>query len=139
MATAAVVLRSLPVLGGGCDVGIAHSSEPQSLVIVIIKAAKVVAVVVVAVSAAVVVGVATVVLAVVVVVIKTTTTTTSTTTAMIMIGITLIRILSTLTITRLLIINCLIGLVVKASASKEEDPGFESRLRRDFFGVESCQ
>ena len=27
----------------------------------------------------------------------------------------------------------------KASASKTEDPGFESRLRRDFFGVESHQ
>ena len=26
-------------------------------------------------------------------------------------------------------------LVVKASASRAEDPGFESRLRRDFFGV----
>ena len=25
------------------------------------------------------------------------------------------------------------GLVVKASASRSEDPGFESRLRRDFF------
>ena len=33
----------------------------------------------------------------------------------------------------------LVGLVVKASASRAEDPGFESRLRRDFFGVESCQ
>ena len=31
----------------------------------------------------------------------------------------------------------LVGLVVKASASRAEDPGFESRLRRDFFGVES--
>ena len=31
----------------------------------------------------------------------------------------------------------LTGLVVKASASRAEDPGFESRLRRDFFGVES--
>ena len=31
----------------------------------------------------------------------------------------------------------LFGLVVKASASRAEDPGFESRLRRDFFGVES--
>ena len=27
----------------------------------------------------------------------------------------------------------------KASASRAEDPGFESRLRRDFFGVESYQ
>ena len=27
----------------------------------------------------------------------------------------------------------------KASASNAEDPGFESRLRRDFFGVESYQ
>ena len=32
-----------------------------------------------------------------------------------------------------------VGLVVKASASKAEDPGFESRLHRDFFGVESYQ
>ena len=29
----------------------------------------------------------------------------------------------------------LVGLVVKASASRAEDSGFESRLRRDFFGV----
>ena len=27
----------------------------------------------------------------------------------------------------------LFGLVVKVSASRAEDPGFESRLRRDFF------
>ena len=33
----------------------------------------------------------------------------------------------------------LVGLVVKACASRAEDPGFESRLRRDFFGVESYQ
>ena len=33
----------------------------------------------------------------------------------------------------------LLGLVDKASASRAEDPGFESRLRRDFFGVESYQ
>ena len=30
--------------------------------------------------------------------------------------------------------NLLVGLVVKASASRAEDPGFESRLRRDFSG-----
>ena len=30
-----------------------------------------------------------------------------------------------------------VGLVVKASASRAEGPGFESRLRQDFFGVES--
>ena len=30
----------------------------------------------------------------------------------------------------------LVGLVVKPSASRAEDPGFESRLHRDFFGVE---
>ena len=36
-------------------------------------------------------------------------------------------------------INRLVGLVVKASASRAEGPGFESRLRRDFFGVESYQ
>ena len=35
--------------------------------------------------------------------------------------------------------DCLVGLVVKASASRAEDPGFESCLRRDFFGVESYQ
>ena len=33
----------------------------------------------------------------------------------------------------------LVGLVVKASTSRAEDPGFESPLRRDFFGVESYQ
>ena len=33
----------------------------------------------------------------------------------------------------------LVGLVVKASASRAEGPGFESRLLRDFFGVESYQ
>ena len=35
--------------------------------------------------------------------------------------------------------NHLVGLVVKVSASRAEDLGFESRLRRDFFGVESYQ
>ena len=35
--------------------------------------------------------------------------------------------------------NRLVGLVVKASASRAEGPGFESRLRRDFFGVDSYQ
>ena len=35
------------------------------------------------------------------------------------------------------ILDRLVGLVVKASASRAEDPGFESRLRRDFSGVES--
>ena len=35
--------------------------------------------------------------------------------------------------------NHLVGLVVKASASRAEDPGFESRLSRDFFEVESYQ
>ena len=29
----------------------------------------------------------------------------------------------------------LVGLVVKASASRAEDPGFESRLGRDFSGI----
>ena len=33
----------------------------------------------------------------------------------------------------------LVGLEVKASDSRAEGPGFESRLRRDFFGVESYQ
>ena len=33
----------------------------------------------------------------------------------------------------------LIGRVVKASASRAEGPGFESPLRREFFGVESYQ
>ena len=36
-------------------------------------------------------------------------------------------------------IDHLVSLVVKASASRAEDLGFESRLRRDFFGVESYQ
>ena len=33
----------------------------------------------------------------------------------------------------------LVGLVVKVSASRAEDPRFESRLRQDFWGVESYQ
>ena len=33
----------------------------------------------------------------------------------------------------------LVGLVVKAYASRAEDPGFESHLRLDFSGVESFQ
>ena len=33
--------------------------------------------------------------------------------------------------------NCLVGLVVKASSLRAEDPGFESCLRQDFFRVES--
>ena len=33
----------------------------------------------------------------------------------------------------------LVGLAVKAPASRAEGPGFESRLRRGFFGVESYQ
>ena len=33
----------------------------------------------------------------------------------------------------------LVGLVVKVSASRADDLGFESRLRLDFFGVESYQ
>ena len=36
-------------------------------------------------------------------------------------------------------VHCLVGLVVKASASRAEDPGLESCLRTDFFGVESNQ
>ena len=35
--------------------------------------------------------------------------------------------------------NRLVGLVVKASTSRAEDPRFESRLRLDFSGVESYQ
>ena len=35
--------------------------------------------------------------------------------------------------------NRLVGLVVKASVSRAGDPVFESRLRRDCFGVESYQ
>ena len=31
-------------------------------------------------------------------------------------------------------VDRLVGLVVKASASRAEDPGLESRLRRDFSG-----
>ena len=37
------------------------------------------------------------------------------------------------------LVYLLVGLVVKASASRAEDPGFESRLRWDFFVVESYQ
>ena len=33
----------------------------------------------------------------------------------------------------------LVGLVIKASASRAEDPGFESRFRQDFSGVETYQ
>ena len=33
----------------------------------------------------------------------------------------------------------LVGLVVKTSASGAEGPGFDTRLRRDFSGVESYQ
>ena len=36
-------------------------------------------------------------------------------------------------------LSTVVGLVVKASASRAEDPGFESRLQRNFFGVESYQ
>ena len=36
-------------------------------------------------------------------------------------------------------VDPLVGLVVKASASRAEDPGFESRLRRNFSGVEPYQ
>ena len=36
-----------------------------------------------------------------------------------------------------LAMHCLVGLVVKASTSRAEDPEFESRLRQDFFRVES--
>ena len=39
----------------------------------------------------------------------------------------------------LVLLDCLVGVVVKASASRAEDPGFESRLCRDFFVVESYQ
>ena len=33
----------------------------------------------------------------------------------------------------------LVGLVVKASVLRAEDPGFESPMRQDFSGVESYQ
>ena len=33
--------------------------------------------------------------------------------------------------------NRVVGLVVKAPVSRAEDPGFESRLRRNFFGGSS--
>ena len=39
----------------------------------------------------------------------------------------------------LYVFDRLVGLVVKASASRAEEPRFESRLRRDFFRVESYQ
>ena len=35
--------------------------------------------------------------------------------------------------------TCLVGLVVKASALRPEDLGFESHLRREFSSVESYQ
>ena len=38
-----------------------------------------------------------------------------------------------------LLYHCLLGLVVKVSASTAEDPGFKSRVRQDFSGVESYQ
>ena len=38
-----------------------------------------------------------------------------------------------------MLVDRLVGLVVQASASRAEDSGFESRLRRDFFRVESYQ
>ena len=37
------------------------------------------------------------------------------------------------------VLDRLVGLVVKAPASRAEGPGLESRLRWDFFGVESYQ
>ena len=37
--------------------------------------------------------------------------------------------------TGVMLANRLVGLVVKASASRVEDPEFESRLRRDFSGL----
>ena len=36
-------------------------------------------------------------------------------------------------------VDRLVGLVVKAFSSRAEDPGFDSRWRRDFSGVESYQ
>ena len=36
-------------------------------------------------------------------------------------------------------LDCLVGLVVKASASRAEGPGFESGWSGDFFGVKSYQ
>ena len=36
-------------------------------------------------------------------------------------------------------VSLLWSLVVKASTSRAEDPGLESRLRGEFFGVESYQ
>ena len=41
---------------------------------------------------------------------------------------------SVIELATLLLTVRLAGLVVKVSASRVEDPGFESRLRRDFFG-----
>ena len=38
---------------------------------------------------------------------------------------------------RLILIHRVVGLVVKASSSRAEDPGLESRLRRNVFQVES--
>ena len=36
------------------------------------------------------------------------------------------------------LVNRLIGLVVKVSASRVVDPGFNSCLRWDFLGIKSC-
>ena len=41
---------------------------------------------------------------------------------------------SALGLVGLVSVNRFVGLVVKASTSRVEDPGFESRLRRDFSG-----
>ena len=42
-------------------------------------------------------------------------------------------IIITIMITNPATLNRLVGLVVKVSTSRAEDPEFESRLRRDFF------
>ena len=42
-------------------------------------------------------------------------------------------VLNNLSLPQLVNVHRLVGLVVKASASRAEGPGFESRLRRDFF------
>ena len=86
------------------------------------------------------------------VIITYTNTTTTSTTATITKNISLIIIITTTaTITLVIIINIITTIIFflwyqpprwpsgKASASRAEDPGFESRLRRDVFGVESYQ
>ena len=51
----------------------------------------------------------------------------------------LLYFMSVLACLSVVLLDSLIGLVVKATASRAEDSGLESRLRRDFSWVESYQ